>query len=72
MSNFSPKLEEATEQELRKWINEIHADYASLASAELNRRQFDKFDKTTPRFSTVLGLFAVMQIVIAIIQIVLN
>ena len=72
MPNFSPKLEDATESDLKKWINDIGPQYASLASEELTRRQFDKFDKTTAYFSKILGFFAVIQIVVALMQFILS
>lgn len=72
MPNFSPDLEKASEAEIRKWINEIDPRYASLASEELTRRKFDEFDKTTSFFSKVLGLFAIIQIVVAVMQFILS
>lgn len=72
MPNFSPKLEDANEADLRKWINDVSPQYASLASEELTRRKFDAFDKTTTFFSRILGLFAIIQIVVAIMQFILS
>jgi len=50
-----------------------------LSSDELTRRSLDKlqksfidFDKTTSKFSIVLGFFAIVQIVIAGLQLVLD
>ncbi|MFA6227084.1 MAG: hypothetical protein WC631_01200 [Candidatus Paceibacterota bacterium] len=72
MSNFSPRLEDATEKQLKYWINETDANLASLASEELTRRRFEQFDKTTTIFSKILGFFALVQIMVAVMQFVLN
>jgi hypothetical protein len=80
MTNFSPKLEDQSDIQLRNNINENHSpDFASLSSDELTRRSLAKlqesfvdFDKTTSKFSIVLGLFALVQIIIAGLQLVLD
>jgi hypothetical protein len=72
MPNFSPKLQEATDEQLKNWIDEINPQYAPLASEELTRRRFEEFNKSTSYFSKILGLFAVIQIIIAIMQFTLS
>jgi hypothetical protein len=72
MPHFSPKLDESSEEQLRGHIQELNADYAKLASDELTRRQFDKFDRSTTFFSRMLGLFAIIQIVVAVMQFILS
>ena len=51
MSNFFPKIEKATDDELKHWTNETNPHYASLASDELIRRDIlklnDSIDKNT-------------------------
>ena len=37
-----------------------------------NRKSLDKFDKTTTRYTKILGVFALMQIIIALIQFTLD
>lgn len=46
MSNFEPKLEDATEKELRYMVNELDFRVVPLASDELTRRTLDKLQKT--------------------------
>lgn len=72
MPNFPKNLKDATEKELNDWINQNDPHYASLASEELTRRKFTEFDKSTNSFSRVLGFFAVIQIIIAIMQFILG
>ncbi len=72
MPNFSPKLQEATDEQLKNWIYEMNPQYASLVSEELTRRRFEEFNKSTSYFSKILGLFAVIQIIIAIMQFTLS
>lgn len=40
--NFEKKLEEATEEELRSWVNTRNPHFTVLASNELIRRELDK------------------------------
>lgn len=82
MSNFEKKLEEATEEELRFWINERDFRVVSLASDELTRRNLKKTsseiqnlnktikesNRVTEGFTIVLILLTVMQLVFAIFQ----
>lgn len=72
MPNFSPKLEDSNEVQLRNHIQELNPHYAQLASDELTRRHFDKFDRSTTFFSKILGLFAIIQIVVAVMQFILS
>ena len=72
MTNFSGKLENMAECDLTELINVSDPHYASLASEELTRRKFTDFDKSTTHFSKVLCFFAVVQIVIALMQFILS
>lgn len=51
MSNFSPKLEEASDKELRYMINELDFQVVPLASDELTRRALDSLHKTIEIFN---------------------
>jgi uncharacterized Rmd1/YagE family protein len=46
MSNFSPKLEEATDQQLMHMVNELDFRVVPLASDELTRRSVKKLHET--------------------------
>lgn len=46
MSNFSPKLQDSTEDELLHMINELNPTFTILASDELTRRVLRKLQKT--------------------------
>ncbi|MBL7155074.1 MAG: hypothetical protein ISS88_01025 [Candidatus Portnoybacteria bacterium] len=51
MSNFSPKLEEATDDQLRYMINELDFRVVPLASDELTRRALNKLQKRIEVFN---------------------
>lgn len=51
MSNFSPKLNEATNEQLNDWLNDIHPQYGSLASDEQTRRVINDLKKTIEIFN---------------------
>lgn len=51
MSNFSPKIEEATDDQLKHWTSETSPGYASLASDELTRRALNKLQETIKTFN---------------------
>ena len=51
MSNFSPKIEDQTEEQLRYSTNEHNPHYASLSSDELTRRALDKLQETIKIFN---------------------
>ncbi len=51
MSNFSPKLEDSTDEQLKFSINEHNPHYASLSSDELSRRGTEKLRKTITSFN---------------------
>ena len=79
MQNFATKIEDSTEEQLKHSINEHNPHFASLSSDELTRRSLDKlqksftdFDKSTSKFSTILGVFALIQIFIAGLQLILD
>ncbi len=46
MSNFSPKLEDATDDQLMYMVNELSPTFTVLASDELTRRTLKKLQKT--------------------------
>jgi len=51
MSNFSPKLEDATDEQLMYMINKLDPRYATLASDELTRRTVKKLEKAIRVFN---------------------
>lgn len=51
MSNFSPKIEESTEEQLNFIINELDARYGILASNELLRRDTEELKNTIQNFN---------------------
>jgi hypothetical protein len=79
MVNFSPKLEDQSDEQLKNNINTHQPDFASLSSNELTRRSLDglrktivDLDKSNKKYTHALGLFALLQIVIACLQLVLD
>lgn len=52
MTNFSPKLQDSTEDQLRQLINQSNPHYGSLASDELTRRALNKLQETIKNFNT--------------------
>ncbi len=79
MTNFSSKLEEQSESELKNNINIHQPNFASLSSDELTRRSLDNLRKTmvdldssNKKYSLVILLFAIVQIIIAGLQLVLD
>ncbi len=63
MSNFAKKLEDASEDELKSWINNLDFRVVPLASDELTRRALNKLKKST-NFSSgvmiVLNIFLII------------
>lgn len=51
MSNFSPKLEDDTDEHLRYMVNELDFRVVPLASDELTRRTINKLEKTIAVFN---------------------
>ena len=51
MSNFSPKLENATDEQLYYWINEGSHDVVVLASDELTRRKIKQLREAIKVFN---------------------
>jgi len=51
MSNFSPKLEDATNEQLKLWINEYDFRVVPLASDELTRRALKGLQRTMQVFN---------------------
>ncbi len=51
MSNFSPKLENATDEQLMHMVNELDFRIVPLASDELTRRTVKKLEKTMQVFN---------------------
>jgi hypothetical protein len=79
MSNFSPKLEDTTDQELKHSINEFDPRYGSLASDELTRRallklqqSIEKFDLATSNYTRKLITLTVLLFFVAAIQLVVT
>lgn len=51
MSNFSPKLEDATNEQLMHMVNELDFRVVPLASDELTRRSVQKLQETIQTLS---------------------
>ncbi len=51
MSNFSPKLQDATDEQLMNMVNELDFRVVPLASDELTRRTIRKLEKTIEVFN---------------------
>ena len=51
MSNFSPKLENATDEELMNMINELDLRFVPLASDELTRRTIRRLREIIETFN---------------------
>ena len=51
MSNFSPKLQDATDEQLIHMVNELNFLVVPLASDELTRRTIRKLEKTIEVFN---------------------
>jgi len=51
MSNFSPKLQDATDDELVHMVNELDFRVVPLASDELTRRSIRKLEKTIQQYN---------------------
>ena len=51
MSNFSPKLQDATDDELMHMVNELDFRVVPLASDELTRRSIRKLEKTIQQYN---------------------
>lgn len=51
MTNFSPNLEDSTDEQLWQLINQSSPHYGSLASDELTRRALNKLQETIKIFN---------------------
>lgn len=51
MSNFSPKLQDATDEQLMHMVNELDFRVVPLASDELTRRTIKKLEATIEAFN---------------------
>lgn len=58
MSNFAKKLEDATEEDLKNWINELDFRVVPLASDELTRRNLKKLQKAIKENTKKMADFA--------------
>ena len=68
MPNFEKNLEEATETELRSWINTRNPHYTQLASEELTRRELKDLSKNMKESSKASGYFTEVMFVVALLQ----
>lgn len=76
MSNFEKKLEDASEEDLKYWVNERMPPWVSLASDELTRRSLQKLqntiqdlDKNTKNYSGKLIDLTLLLFFVALIQV---
>lgn len=51
MVNFSPKIEDATDNQLKHWISESSPQYAQIASNELIKRSISRLEETIKKFN---------------------
>ena len=51
MNNFSPKIEDATDEQLRSGINSHNPHFGQLESDELTRRVIKKLEETIKKFN---------------------
>lgn len=86
MSNFSPKIEDANDEQLKHWLNESRPDYASLASDELTRRNLNALqhrmkildetikdlDKDASRYNNILTVLTISMFILALVQLVIS
>jgi len=79
MTNFSPKLEDHSDEQLKGNVNSYQPNFASLSSDELTRRSLEKLrmtmvdlDHSNKKFTLSLGYFAIIQIVIAGLSLILQ
>ena len=86
MANFPKKVEDATNTELLSWVNQLDFRVVHLASDELTRRSIkrlnESIDKSTvqskessdtaERFTAALFLLAVVQLLVALFQLILS
>jgi len=79
MANFAKKLEDASDEELYSWVNELDFRVVPLASDELTRRYIrkltkstDKLNKSTEKYSKALVGLTIIMIIMAIIQIAMS
>ena len=75
MNNFHPKLEDAKDDQLQKWTNEMSPNFAKLVSDELTRRSLNKLQKTMnkanrteTKLTQIIIIFMIIQIFIALFQ----
>ncbi len=79
MANFAKKLEEASDEELYSWVNDLDFRVVPLASDELTRRRIHKLmdsinglNDSTEKYSKVLVALTLILIVVAIMQITIS
>jgi uncharacterized membrane protein len=79
MANFAKKLEEASDEELYSWVNDLDFRVVPLASDELTRRRIqklteniNKLNDSTEKYSRVLVVLTIIMIVAAIVQITIS
>ena len=76
MPNFSSKLEDASDGELKHWLNENDSGKASLASEELTRRSLvslqkslEESNKSTKRYSRHMFDLSILLFIVALVQV---
>ncbi len=79
MSNFSPKLQDATDGELMHMVNELDFRAVPLASDELTRRSIkdltkaiEKMDRSSSKYSQAMMNLTWLMLYIALIQILIT
>ncbi|MBP9715508.1 MAG: hypothetical protein KBD52_03415 [Candidatus Pacebacteria bacterium] len=76
MSNFAPKLQDATEDQLMYMVNELDFRVVPLASDELTRRSIKKLDQTiknmdksSAKYSQAMMDLSLVMLFVALVQI---
>jgi len=71
MNNFEKKLEDASEEDLKSWINERQHSVVVFASDELTRRRLvdlqrkiEHLDKTTNKLNVIVIILTIVMIVL--------
>lgn len=77
--NFEKPLQDATDEELMRWVNQHNYQVVPLASDELTRRtlknlqeEIKKFNKSTEKSNKVLIALTLTLLVVGVVQIVLS
>lgn len=71
MTNFSPKLEDSSDEKLWQYVNQSSPAYGSLASDELTRRRLRSLEETMAKLEKSSSLYSKTIILLTIVLTVL-